>query len=458
MSISWRRANPTLSSGSIDQHNQTDGPQRGMDQRVTDEDQSLRRDVTRLNRARYLMATSAVLLAFACMADGPGDVPAAGYAPTRDPALPRDGVDDGSPALDLETALSLAAMPLSCIDRPHALRPDRAGYLDDIAYARRRGFEQDRAFYGCWDWHSAVNSTWAMVRLMKEVPDLSVAPLIREKLRDHLSETAMEGELQYLTDNPSFERPYGWAWLLLLHAEFAAWDDPDAATWADRLAPVTELVAERLGDYLAELETPVRTGVHPNTAFAIAMSLQATAMAPRPELEEVLRDAAVRFFAGDRGCPTAYEPGRSDFVSPCLEEAALMAMVMERAEYVEWLGHFLPPIDSDDFASLRNPAPAGPADSPPSEGGAVITNDSLRAALGARSHLIGLAFTRADAMLRIASALPADDPRAQPIRSLASEHARAGFDTMFDADYAGSHWIGSFAVKYLVQATKGSIS
>ena len=357
--------------------------------------------------------------------------------------------------LDLERALALAAMPLSCVDRPHALRPDREGYLDDIAYTRRRGFEQERAFYGCWDWHSAVNSTWTMVRLLKEMPELPVGPLIREKLRDHLSEAAMEGELAYLTDNPSFERPYGWAWLLLLQAEFASWDDPDARTWAARLDPATDLVAERLKAYLEELEGPVRTGVHPNTAFAVAMSLQAAAMRARPELEAALRDAAVRFFSGDRRCPTAYEPGRSDFVSPCLEEAALMAMVMERGAYVAWLDDFLPPLDSDEFASLRDPAPAGHAEGAPSEGGAVITNDSLRAALGARSHLIGLAFTRADAMLRIAGALPSDDARVDGLRRLAGEHARAGFETMFDADYAGSHWIGSFAVKYLVEAMKG---
>lgn len=361
-------------------------------------------------------------------------------------------------SLDVETALSLAAMPLSCIDRPHALRPDRAGYIDDVAYTRRRGFEQERAFYGCWDWHSAVNSTWAMVRLVKETPGLAVAPLIREKLRDHLSEDAMAGELRYLTDNPSFERPYGWAWLLLLQGELASWEDSDAATWAARLEPVTELVSARLIAYLEELEGPVRTGVHPNTAFAIATSLQAEAMRDRPELEAVLRDAAVRFFGGDTRCPTAYEPGRSDFVSPCLEEAALMAMVTEREVFVEWLDDFLPPLDSDEFATLRDPAPAGSSDDPPSEGGAVITDDSLRAVLGARSHLIGLAFTRAEAMLRIADALPGDDPRAAGLRDLAGEHAQAGFETMFDADYAGSHWIGSFAVKYLVQATGGGSS
>ena len=418
-------------------------------------------------RRRVFVAAAVSLSATACTADAPAGSPEdlAGAAdttpvapPSAAPSTTNPAGESPAPALDMETALALAAMPLSCVDRPHALRPDRAGYLDDIAYSRRRGFDRDRAFYGCWDWHSAVNSTWAMVRLMKEVPELAVTPLIREKLRDHLSEAALEGELEYLTENAAFERPYGWAWLLLLHAELASWDDADAAMWAERLGPVTDLVTERLVNYVAELEGPVRTGVHPNTAFAIATSLQATAMAERPELEEALGDAAVRFFAGDRRCPTAYEPGRSDFVSPCLEEAALMATVMERDAYAQWLDDFLPPLDSDEFATLRNPVPVGASDdAPPSEGGAVITNDSLRAALGARSHLIGLAFTRADAMLRIVAALPAADPRVPRLRALAEEHVRAGFETMFDADYAGSHWIGSFALKYLVQATRGSV-
>ncbi|MCY4398147.1 MAG: DUF2891 family protein [Gemmatimonadetes bacterium] len=422
-------------------------------------------------------AVALSLAATACVADVPAGTPGdsastTDTAPVAAPAAASataepDGASDAvgtvgtvGPAalLDTETALALAAMPLSCVDRPHTLRPDRAGYLDDIAYTRRRGFDRNRAFYGCWDWHSAVNSTWTMVRLMKEVPELAVTPLIREKLRDHLSEAAIEGELEYLTENPAFERPYGWAWLILLHAELAAWNDADASVWAERLEPVTGLVSERLAAYLAELEGPVRTGVHANTAFAIAMSLQATGMAERPELDQALRDAAVRFFAGDRRCPTAYEPGRSDFVSPCLEEAALMAMVMEGDAYVEWLDDFLPPLDSDEFATLRTPAPAGSSDdAPPSEGGAVITNDSLRAVLGARSHLIGLAFTRADAMVRIALALPADDPRVARLRELVDAHVQAGFETMFDADYAGSHWIGSFALKYLVQATRGAV-
>ena len=281
-------------------------------------------------------------------------------------ASPPAGTDPGSgPTLDLETALSLAAMPLSCVDRPHALRPDRAGYLDDISYTRRRDFDRNRAFYGCWDWHSAVNSTWAMVRLVKEVPELPVAPLIREKLRDHLSEEALAGELEYLSDNPSFERPYGWVWLLLLHGEMASWDDPFAARWAERLEPVVSHLSDRLIDYLEDLERPVRTGVHPNTAFAIATALQAEEMAERPELAEALRPSAERFFGEDRNCPVAYEPGRSDFLSPCLEEAALMGMVLDPDAYAAWLDGFLPALDSEEFEPLRETNPAGAGEDEP---------------------------------------------------------------------------------------------
>jgi len=401
------------------------------------------------------LAPVAAVVATSCATDAPD-------RPTENPdavaaASPPAAVDPGSgPMLDLETALSLAAMPLSCVDRPHALRPDRAGYLDDISYTRRRDFDRSRAFYGCWDWHSAVNSTWAMVRLVKEVPGLPVAPLIREKLRDHLSEEALAGELEYLSDNPSFERPYGWVWLLLLHGELASWDDPFGAVWAERLEPVVSHLSDRLIDYLEDLERPVRTGVHPNTAFALATALQAEEMAERPELAEALRTAAERFFGEDRNCPVAYEPGRSDFLSPCLEEAALMGLVLDPEAYTAWLDGFLPALDSDEFEPLRETNPAGAGEDELPEGGDVVTDDSLRSAYGTYSHLIGLAFTRADAMLRIAAALPEGDPRVPELRALAIRHARTGYDTMFDADYAGSHWIGSFALKYLVLTTGGS--
>ena len=411
--------------------------------------------------------------------------------PVPDPAPPTT-----PPVLDRETALVLALM-FSCVDRPHALPASRSGYLTEMTYTRRPGFERDRAFYGCSDWHSAVNTTWAMVRLMKERPEFPASPVLREKLETHLSESTMAGELAYLTDNPAFERPYGWAWLLLLHAELETWSDPEAAEWVDHIDPLADLLAERMADYLGGLEEPVRMGWHPNTAFAISMSLRATAMVRRPTLERTLRSAATRFFGGERECPVDEEPGSSDFLSPCLEEAALMASVMQPNAYVRWLDSHLPPIDSEKFAPLRTSALSDstrrfrmsmPTGGMPAEFAEALNTlmqasqramdsirqsavdrlgrstggDSVRAGLsrvsmGARSHLIGLSFSRAEAMLRIADALPAGDPRVARLRELAAQHGRSGFETMFDAGYFGSHWLGSFALKYLVESARGTV-
>ena len=428
------------------------------------------------------------------------DTAAAAHAPdtaTPTPAPTPDTTPPGPPpVLDHETAQFIAAMPFSCLDRPQALPPNRSGYLIDVTYARRPGYERDRAFYGCWDWHSAVNSTWALVGLMKELPEFPSSPLIREKLEAHITEGTMAGELAYLTANPAFERPYGWAWLLLLHAELESWGDSEASEWAGHMEPLANLLSDRLAEYVAGLDEPVRSGTHRNTAFAISMGLRAAAMVRRPSLARTLRSAARRFFADDRNCPVDREPGSSDFLSPCLEEAALMASLMERNEYARWLDSLLPPIDSEEFAPLRRSAlsdttrrmrmsfpvegiPAGMAEAFSTLMRATETAlDSIRrAAVGdsartdtaavppgrarmspaALSHLIGLAFTRADAMLRIAEALPAGDSRVERLRALAAQHGRTGFETIFDADYYGSHWIGSFALKYLIESEKVTV-
>ena len=388
--------------------------------------------------------------------------PAPGPAPAGDPgpASSTDAPPGPAPVLDLETALNLASLPLSCFDHPHSLPGSRSAYLYEMTFTRVPDYEATRAFYGCWDWHSAVNSAWTMIRLLKELPELSEAPastgpLVREKMRNHITESAIAGELEYFRNNPAFERPYGWAWLIFLHAELDSWDDPQAEEWADRLAPLADLMSDRLAEYLGELEEPSRSGAHTNTAFAIALSLEAVEMSSRRELERALREAAVRFYAKDGSCPTADEPGRSDFLSPCLEEAALMTRVLDPEDYVLWLDTLLPPMDSAAFAPLRTSALSDTADTDLPAGIPASERDRVRMSLGARSHLIGLAFTRADAMLRIAAALPDTDPRVAELRRLARQHAATGYRTMHDAGYAGSHWIGSFALKYLIEAERG---
>lgn len=385
--------------------------------------------------------------------------------------------DADVPALDREMALTLVAMPLSCLDHPHAPPRDRRAYLDTMVVTRVQGYEENRAFYGCWDWHSAVNSTWAMVKIYKEFPDIPVSGLIDEKLDDHLSEEALEGEVAFFEDSRTFERPYGWAWLLELHAELQSWNHPDAETWAGHVEPLATLFSERLVEYLDDLKTPSRSGAHSNTAFSLAMMLGAARDIGDYPLEQAVERVAKRLFATDTGCPTAYEPWGSDFLSPCLEEAALMADVLPSDAFLGWLDDFLPPIASREFAPLTRPTDpdevvaderegdATPATSAPQIQDTAGADDGAEAEeqraaaerryLAATSHLIGLAFIRADALNRIVAALPDGDPRISALRRIARLHGSQGFDAMFEADYAGSHWIGTFALKYLLTEDEG---
>ncbi len=262
------------------------------------------------------------------------------------------------------------------------------------------------------------------------------------------------------------------------------------------MAPLAQTFSERMVTYLGSLERPSRSGTHTNTAFALALMLDYTGAVDDATLEEAIVTASNRLFGSDVQCPTAYEPWASDFLSPCLEEAALMADVLEPAAFIAWFDEFMPPVNSTSFLPLTTPvyaaggaSAASESDQADGEEAALVAEEEPAAAaeaeetaasddsgtggdagsaaegddadeqgqadeairlLGARSHLIGLSFIRAAAMNRIAAALPADDARVVAYRKLAAYHGEMGFKAMFDADYAGSHWIGTFALKYLL--------
>jgi Protein of unknown function (DUF2891) len=338
------------------------------------------------------------------------------------------------PAFDEWQAMALVAMPLSCIDRPQAQSDQRAEYLwtHDSKARLLDGYDKNRAFYGCFDWHSAVNSTWTLVAALKQFPQMPVGQLIREKLRDHLGKRNIEGEMAFFRTARNFEAPYGYAWLLKLYAELSTWNDPDAKIWAQNLAPMVEQFSRKMTEYLRDLPYPVRGGAHPNTAFSISLMLDYTNTVNDPALKDVLLKTATRFFLKDRNCPTAYEPSGTDFLSPCLAEARLMSMTLDRPRFVAWLNDFLPAVNSEAFKPLTGPTDVS-----------AITKHDLQ---GAKSHLIGLAFARAEALLDIASVLPPNDGRIPVYERLAAIHAKSGFQALADAGYFGSHWLGTYAV------------
>jgi hypothetical protein len=331
-----------------------------------------------------------------------------------------------APDLDPELASELVGLSLACVDREYPNKPGNVVDGDETVMPPRR---LHPAFFGCFDWHSAVHGHWAMVRVLRTHPGIEEAGEIREVLDRHLNEETMRGELEFFEHerNRLFERPYGWGWLLRLAAELATWEDPDARRWQEAVAPLAELLAERTVHYLGILSVPVRAGTHHSTAYALChIHDYATAVRNRTLLEAIERRSR-DFYLADRSCPAAYEPSGEDFISPCLAEADLMRRVLGREEFSRWLDGFLPGI------VLSPPEVKDPRD--PRVG-----------------HLIGLSLHRASAYRGIASALAVGDPRRSAMLGLAATHRDDGLGRMFESGYGGEHWLASFAIALLTDS------
>jgi len=130
------------------------------------------------------------------------------------------------------------------------------------------------AFYGSFDWHSSVHGHWMLVRVLRRFPDLPEKEQIRAVLKEHLSAKNLQAEADYFNqpNRQSFERPYGWAWLLKLAEELHTWDDVDAKAWSKNLKPLSEGLAARYIAYFPKQTYPIRSGVHSNTAFGLAFA------------------------------------------------------------------------------------------------------------------------------------------------------------------------------------------
>jgi hypothetical protein len=341
---------------------------------------------------------------------------------------------------DMKTAIQLSAMPLACMSNPQP-RPNAVPYLWQATYTPVADYETTRAFYGCYDWHSAVNSAWTLVRILKMFPDLPTAPAIRQKLGDHLGATNIAGDLEFMRGAGTFELPYGYAWLLRLQYELRSWSDPDAVRWAANIQPMATYMSERLITYFKGLPQPVRTGVHPNTAMAMDNAL-GYARAFDPALEKEIRESADRLFRRDIRCNTAAEPGPSDFASPCMMEASIMGQLMDPEAFVPWLDVFLPPLYSDEFHPLTQGL--GPE---------FVKNP---ASIAAKSHITGLALVRAKSMGEVANLLPPSDARVPVLRRLAAMQAATGFPLLGAVGYDGSHYYATWATTYLITTIQPS--
>ncbi len=335
--------------------------------------------------------------------------------------------------MDVESASHFAELALKCVKREY---PNKLEHVMNDESDVKNPASLHPAFYGCFDWHSSVHGHWMLIRLLKLFPDLPESEEIRSALDNNLAAANIEAEVSYLHQpgQKSFERTYGWAWLLKLAEELADWEDEQGKQWSKGLQPLAEAVIQRYLDFLPKQTYPIRRGVHPNTAFGIAFALDYARAIKSTELEDLLIERSRTYFAGDSDCPAAWEPDGDDFFSRCLVEADLMRRVLAPAEFILWFHRFLPDLEDGEPRSLLEPAQVSDRSDPK-----IV-------------HLDGLNLSRAWCMNGIAGALPEDDPVRTVLTESAVRHVRATLPHIASGSYEGEHWLASFAV-YMLSMT-----
>ena len=337
-------------------------------------------------------------------------------------ACGRDESSNTESPLPIDSAVRFADLAMSCINREY---PNKLGQVLKDASDLLPPHALHPAFYGCFDWHSSVHGHWMLVKLLKVMNELPRREEISAAVFSSLDPAKIEGEVNYFENaSPSWERTYGWAWLLQLATELRTWEDPLGEKLAEDLDPLAQAIRDRYIEFMPRQEYPVRTGVHPNTAFGLSFAYDYAKVAKDDDLMNVIVDAAIRYYADDKNCPLSWEPSGEDFLSPCFEEAALMARVLKKEDYAEWLARFLPELEE-----LDSLVPANVSD----------RSDPKIV------HLDGLNLSRAWNLFVIANNVD-DDDFAERLRDKAEEHLAASLPHISSEHYEGSHWLGSFAV------------
>lgn len=321
-------------------------------------------------------------------------------------------------------ASHFAKLALKCIQQEYPNKPGEVvGSDKDIKPVR----EYRPAFYGCFDWHSSVHGHWMLVKLLKEFPEMPEAEQIKTALGQNLSPENLQVEVQFFLDsnNKTFERTYGWAWLLKLADELHTWDNPNARQWEIALQPLTDLICLYYLDFLPKLVYPIRVGEHSNTAFGLSFALDYARTAQNKPLEALIVARARDFYQNDQNCPESWEPSGYDFLSPCLIEADLMARILPDDELLEWINGFLPGLNTGTLKIMTETAKV----SDRSDGKLV--------------HLDGLNLSRAWCLKHLASK-PGINRKA--LLAAAQKHLDVALHNVADGDYAGEHWLATFAV------------
>ncbi|CAL2084582.1 DUF2891 domain-containing protein [Tenacibaculum sp. 190524A05c] len=337
-------------------------------------------------------------------------------------------VEVESLSLTLEQANKLASLPIHCINVEYPNKLNQTiGSGEDLKSPK----ELHPAFYGCFDWHSSVHGHWSLVALLKQFPNIDNAATIKEQLLQNISKENIEKEVKYFYGkyNKSYERTYGWAWLLKLAEELHTWDDETARVLEKNLQPLTDLIVGKYFEFLPKLKYPIRVGEHTNTAFGLTFAWDYANTVSNTELKLLIETRAKAFYLKDQNCPLSWEPSGFDFLSPCLQEAAIMKRVLSKELFDDWFDKFLPQLKDVNFQF-----PVGEV-SDRTDGKLV--------------HLDGVNFSRAWALNKIIEG----SSELNHLKKIANQHIEYSLPNLVGDSYEGGHWLGSFAI-YALKSSK----
>jgi hypothetical protein len=327
-------------------------------------------------------------------------------------------------------ASHLASLPLKCLQQEYPNKTSHTSMGDSDHLLTPR--QQHPAFYGCFDWHSDVHGHWMLVKLLKQFPGLPEASKIREAIAHNITPQNIQGEINYFSGklSRSYERTYGWAWLLKLQQELLTWNDPQGMRWRKTLQPLCDTVIKLWMDYLPKQTYANRTGVHPNTAFGLVLAFDYAKTAGNARFARAIETASRKLFLNDQGAPTRWEPDGTDFLSPSLEEADLMRRVLTPDQFLSWFDTWINAAGLEHLTHLPE----------------ISDRNDFQIV-----HLDGLCFSRSWCMKGIAAQLPANDPRRSLLRKAAIRHLNARLPNIASGSYGGEHWLASFAVYALAE-------
>ena len=328
--------------------------------------------------------------------------------------------------LTTEMASKLASMPLKCINQEYPNKTAHVINTEKDAILTPK--ELHPSFYGCFDWHSSVHGHWMLLRLLRTVPDLENKDKIISILEESFSPVKIKEEASYFTKYQvaqNFERTYGWAWILKLDEELARWNHPKAKIWHQNLKPLTDEILRLWKAYLPKQTYPNRTGVHPNTAFALSFAIDWAREVGDKSFEEELSEKAKIFYLNNTKTPAYLEPDGSDFFSPSLEIAELMSRILPQKDFEKWLNQFYEKRSLENIEQIP-----------------IISDVNDYQTV----HLVGLSFSKAWAMKNIINALPEKNAIRKRFEISREKFIENSLPIIFQGNYGGDHWLASFAV------------